>query len=328
MVLNYAKTAILLATLTAILLFMGSLVGGQTGLLIAFGLALVMNGVSFWKSDQLVLGMAGAKEVDRASAPDYYTLVEELAQRAQLPMPRVYIMHSEQPNAFATGRNPSRSAVCASTGLLSGLSREEISGVMAHELAHIKNRDTLTMTIAATIGGAVSMLAQWMQFGALFGGGNRNGRGGGVGWIGSLAAILLAPLAAMLVQMALSRSREYEADRMGGLICGNPLWLASALQRIHAAVSRGVPNEAAERAPATASLYIMNPLTAGGIDNLFSTHPNTENRVAALNELAAELVATGGRITPTGFETAVGARPAFPELGRTRRWRGPWGSAR
>jgi heat shock protein HtpX len=327
MVLNYAKTAILLATLTAILVFMGSLVGGRTGMLIAFGLALVMNGVSFWKSDQLVLGMAGAEEVDRGAAPDYYGLVEELAQRAQLPMPRVYIMHSEQPNAFATGRSPTRSAVCASTGLLSGLSREEIAGVMAHELAHIKNRDTLTMTIAATIGGAVSMLAQWMQFGALFGGGNRNSQGG-AGWIGSLVAILLAPLAAMLVQMALSRSREYEADRMGGLICGNPLWLASALQRIHAAVSSGVPHEAAERAPATASLYIMNPLTAGGIDNLFSTHPNTENRVAALNELAAELGAAGGRIAPTGFETTAGERQAFPELGRARRWRGPWGSAR
>ena len=286
-----------------------------------------MNGVSFWKSDQLVLGMAGAEEVDRNSSPDYYTLVEELAQRAELPMPRVYIMHSAQPNAFATGRSPARSAVCASTGLLADLSREEISGVMAHELAHIKNRDTLTMTIAATIGGAVSMLAQWMQFSALFGG-NRNGQGRGGSWIGALVAVLLAPFAAMLVQMAISRSREYEADRMGGLICGNPLWLASALQRIHAAVSNGVVNEAAERAPATAPLYIMNPLTAGGMDNLFSTHPNTENRVAALNELAAEVGASGGLSGQSDGEGSAGSRQAFPQLGRSRRWRGPWGSAR
>ena len=328
MVFNYAKTAVLLATLTGILLFMGSLIGGQTGLFIAFGLALVMNGVSFWKSDQLVLGMAGAEEVDANSSPDYYNLVADLAQRAELPMPRVYIMHSEQPNAFATGRSPARSAVCASTGLLADLSREEVAGVMAHELAHIKNRDTLTMTVAATIGGAVSMLAQWMQFSALFGG-NRNGQGGGGGrWIGALVAVLLAPFAAMLVQMAISRSREYEADRMGGLICGNPLWLASALQRIHAAVSNGVVNEAAERAPATAPLYIMNPLTAGGMDNLFSTHPNTENRVAALNELAAEVGASGGLPGPSGSAGSADSRQAFPQLARSRRWRGPWGSAR
>ena len=327
MVFNYAKTAVLLATLTAILLFMGSLIGGQTGLLIAFALALVMNGVSFWKSDQLVLGMAGAEEVDANSSPDYYNLVADLAQRAELPMPRVYIMHSAQPNAFATGRSLARSAVCASTGLLADLSREDVAGVMAQDLAHIKNRDTLTMTIAATIGGAVSMLAQWMQFSALFGR-NRNGQGGGGSWIGALVAVLLAPFAAMLVQMAISRSREYEADRMGGLICGNPLWLASALQRIHAAVSNGVVNEAAERAPATAPLYIMNPLTAGGIDNLFSTHPNTENRVAALNELAAEVGASGGLSGQSVGEVATGSRPAFPDLRRPRRWRGPWGSAR
>ena len=321
MPLNYAKTALLLASLTAILLVMGQLIGGQTGLLIALGLALVMNGVSFWKSDQLVLGMAGAEEVDANAAPDYYALVAELAQRAGLPMPRVYIMHSAQPNAFATGRSPERSAVCASTGLLESLSREEIAGVMAHELAHIKNRDTLTMTIAATIGGAISMLAQWMQFSALFGG-NRNGQGGG-SWIGALAAILIAPFAAMLVQMAISRSREYQADRMGAQICGNPLWLASALQRIEAAVKGGVPHEAAERAPATAPLYIINPLTAGGIDNLFSTHPNTENRVAALNDLAAELGVSGG--LPRGYGGDSGGRPAFPALQRTRRSRGPWG---
>jgi heat shock protein HtpX len=321
MPLNYMKTALLLATLTAILLFMGQLIGGQGGLVIAFVIALAMNGFSYWRSDKLVLSMAGAQEVDRGSAPDYYGIVEELARRAQLPMPRVYVMHSPQPNAFATGRNPENSAVCASTGLLEAMSQEEVAGVMAHELAHIKNRDTLTMTIAATIGGAISMLAQWLQFSSLFGG-NRNGRGPGI--IGSLIAILIAPIAAMLVQMAISRSREYQADRLGGQICGNPLWLASALERIHAAVSGGVVNEQAERVPASAPLYIINPLTAGGMDNLFSTHPNTHNRVAALHALAAEMGASMQQGSG-GDRPAVNERPAFPQLGGSRGTRGPWG---
>src|SRR5262245_55967893 len=201
-------------------------------------------------------------------------------------MPRVYIMNSPQPNAFATGRNPQNAAVCASTGLLEMLSPEEVAGVMAHELAHVKNYDTLTMAIAATIGGAVSMLAQYLQFGALFGGNRENNNP--FGWIGVIAAIIVAPLAAMLVQMAVSRSREYQADRMGGMICGNPLWLASALRKIEH-YARGIPNEQAEAAPATAHLFIINPLTGQGMDNLFSTHPNTDNRVAELEKLAAEL---------------------------------------
>ena len=217
-------------------------------MLIAFVVALGMNLFSFWKSDTMVLRMYGAEEVTAQSAPEYYGLVQELAQRAELPMPRVYVMHNPQPNAFATGRSPANSAVCASTGLLEMLSREEVAGVMAHELAHIKNRDTLTMTVAATIGGAISMLAQWLQFSTLFGG-NREGGSR----IGAFAAMLLAPFAAMLVQMAVSRSREYQADHMGALIAGNPLWLASALQKIQA-YAHQIPNEQAEAAPATAHI--------------------------------------------------------------------------
>jgi heat shock protein HtpX len=265
-----------------------------------------------------VLSFNGAQEVNRASAPEYYGLVEELARRAELPMPRVYIMNSPQPNAFATGRSPARSAVCASTGLLDTLSREEIAGVMAHELAHIRNRDTLTMTVAATIAGAIAMLAQWMQFSVLFGG----GRNGGGSRIGALAAMLLAPFAAMLVQMAISRSREYQADRLGSQICGNPLWLAAALDKIQASV-RGVRNDQAERVPAMAPLYIINPLIDGGMDNLFSTHPDTGNRIAALVALANEMgisQGTAGAGRPAG--SAARGRPAFPELQRRR---GPWG---
>ena len=237
--------------------------------------------------------------------------MRDLAARAQLPMPRVYIMNNPQPNAFATGRNPQNAAVCASTGLLEALSPEEVAGVMAHELAHVKNYDTMTMAVAATIGGAISMLAQYLQFGALFGG-NRNNNS--VGWIGMLVAIIVAPMAAMLVQMAVSRSREYQADRMGGQICGNPRWLASALQKIEG-FARGIRNEPAEAAPATAHLFIINPLTGEGMDNLFSTHPNTANRIAALERLAAEMGPGPSRV---GTRSAAYDRgPSSPS--------GPWG---
>ena len=220
-----------------------------------------MNMFSLWQSDKLVLRMYGAEEVDEHTGGEYYTIVRDLAQRAQLPMPRVYIMNNPQPNAFATGRNPQNAAVCASTGLIEMLSPEEVAGVMAHELAHVKNYDTLTMAVAATIGGAVSMLAQFLQFGALFGG-NR-GNNNPLGWIGVLVAIIVAPLAAMLVQMAVSRSREYQADRLGGLICGNPLSLASALRKIEH-YARGIPNEQAEAAPArrTCSSSTRSPARA------------------------------------------------------------------
>src|SRR5262245_6531723 len=282
---NFMKTGVLLAVLTAIFVSMGAMFGGQSGMVIAFLIALAMNGFSLWMSDKMVLRMHGAQEVDANSAPDYYALVQELAQRSGLPMPRVYLMHSEQPNAFATGRNPANAAVCASTGLLETLTREEVAGVMAHELAHIKNRDTLTMTVAATIGGAISMLANMLQFGMIFGGNRNDGRGG---WLGTLVAVIVAPFAAMLVQMAISRSREYQADRIGATIAGNPLWLASALRKIQYYAQR-IPNPTAEQVPASAHIFIINPLTGQGIDNLFSTHPNTENRIAELERLAREM---------------------------------------
>lgn len=299
MPMNYAKTALLLAALTAILVALGAAIGGQAGLIIAFFIALVMNVVSLWKSDSIVLRMFNAQEVSEATAPELYRIVRDLARNADLPMPRVYIMNNPQPNAFATGRSPSHAAVCASTGLLEALDRDEIAGVLAHELAHIKNRDTLTMAVAATIGGAVSMVAQWMQFGMLFGGG-RSGDRGGLGVFGTLAAIILAPMAAGLVQMAISRSREYQADRLGAMICGRPLWLASALRKIDVAARR-IPNEEAEAIPAAAHMFIINPLNGHGVDNLFSTHPNVENRIAALEALAREMGTTG---------TGSGGRPS------------------
>ncbi|MEM1372135.1 MAG: M48 family metalloprotease, partial [Pseudomonadota bacterium] len=211
MALNSIKTVMLLALLTGVLVAMGALIGGQTGMIVAFVVALAMNGYSFWNSDRVVLKMFGGQEVDATTAPEYYGMVRDLAARADMPMPKVYILPQAQPNAFATGRSPEHSAVACSEGLMRALNRNELAGVIAHELAHIKNRDTLIMTIAATVGGAISMLAQWMQFSMLFGGGRGNG-GGALGWIGMLAAIILAPMAAMLVQMAISRSREYEAD--------------------------------------------------------------------------------------------------------------------
>ncbi|RUP00287.1 zinc metalloprotease HtpX [Hyphomicrobium sp.] len=289
---NYLKTAMLLALLTGIFLVLGALVGGKTGLVFAFFIALAMNAFSLWKSDSVVLHMFNAHEVTDATAPELVGIVRDLARQADLPMPRVYVMNNPQPNAFATGRSPSHAAVCASTGLLDALNAQEVAGVMAHELAHIKNRDTLTMAVAATIGGAVSMFAQYMQFGMLFGG-NRDGDRGGLGIIGTLAAVIVAPLAAGLVQMAISRSREYQADRMGAMVCGNPIWLASALRKIDRS-ARQIPNEEAEAVPAAAHMFIINPLNGHGVDNLFSTHPNVENRIAALEALAREMSVSGG----------------------------------
>jgi heat shock protein HtpX len=314
MPLNYVKTAMLLAMLTAIFVALGAAIGGQQGMVIAFVVALGMNAFSLWNSDKMVLRMFGAQEVDERTAPEYYGLVRDLAARAELPMPRVFVMNSPQPNAFATGRSPSRSAVAASSGLLDSLSKEEVAGVIAHELAHIKNRDTLTMTVAATIGGAISMLAQYMQFGMMFGG-HRDDRSG-IGWIGAILAMLVAPFAAMLVQMAISRSREYGADRMGAMIVGNPIWLASALAKIQNAAHR-IPNEEAEQVPAAAHMFIINPLTGQGMDNLFSTHPNTENRIAALEALAREM----GPL-PSGL-SGGSARSSYGS-GREPESEGPW----
>ena len=275
---NYVKTTFLLATTTVLFVGIGFLLGGPTGMLIAFAIALAMNVFAYWNSDRMVLSMYRAKKVNARSAPDLYRVVEQLSRRAELPMPRVYIIENDQPNAFATGRNPENAAVAATTGLLSILSDEEVAGVMAHELAHVQNRDTLIMTITATVASAISMLANF----ALFFGGSRNNP---LGIVGTILIMILAPLAAMLVQSAISRTREYAADRRGAEICGNPLWLADALEKLEYGAQR-IDNSDAEDNPATAHLFIVNPLHARSIDNLFSTHPNAGNRVAALREMA------------------------------------------
>jgi heat shock protein HtpX len=312
---NYVRTAILLAGLTALFMGVGYLIGGQTGALIALVVAAAMNLFGYWNSDRMVLSMYGAREVDARTAPDLYTLVQQLAARANLPMPRVFIIDSPQPNAFATGRNPQHAAVAISSGLMNALTREEVAGVIAHELAHVKNHDTLTMTITATIAGAISMLA---QFGMFFGGNRDNNNGTGI--IGTLAMVILAPLAAMLVQMAISRTREYAADRMGAEIAGEPRHLASALAKIENAARR-IPNEQAEQNPATAHLFIINPLSGQRMDNLFSTHPATENRIAALEQLAAQM----GRAGPARPAPRYAA-PAHGPWGNTAGTRrGPWG---
>ena len=279
---NYMRTAILLAALTALLMGLGYLLGGRGGVLIAFLVAVATNFFAYWNGDRLVLSTQGAQEVDEHTAPELVHLVAELANRAGLPMPRVYLMDNPQPNAFATGRNPPHAAVAATTGLLDMLSPVERAGVMAHELAHIKNHDTLIMTITATIAGAITMLA---QLGTLF---RHRHDHGGPGPIATVAMTLLAPFAAMVVQMAISRTREYAADNLGARICGNPQWLASALQTMEAGVHQ-IENEPAERNPAVAHMFIINPLSGRGMDNLFSTHPSTENRIAALEQLAAEM---------------------------------------
>ena len=280
------RTAILLAGLTALFMAVGYLLGGWGGAVVAFFVAAAMNFVTYWNADRLVLSMHGAREVDERTAPEFVHIVAQLASRAGLPRPRVYLMDNPQPNAFATGRNPDHAAVAATTGLLNMLSREEVAAVVSHELAHVKNRDTLLMTVTATIAGAISMLA---QFGMLFGGGHRDRNGnGGMGVIGTLVMIVLAPLAAMLVQMAISRTREYAADNMGARISGNPESLASALAKIDVA-AREIENVPAEQNPATAHLFIVNPLSGERMDNLFSTHPSTENRIAALEQLAAQM---------------------------------------
>ncbi len=283
---NYTKTAILLAGLMALFGAAGYLLGGEGGMVMALAFAAVGNVIAYWNADKIVLSMYGAREVDARTAPGFYGIVEQLADRAGMPMPKVYVIDSEQPNAFATGRNPENAAVAATTGLLRILNSEEVAGVMAHELAHVRNRDTLIMTITATVAGALSMLANF----ALFFGNNRNNP---LGAIGTILVMILAPIAAMLVQMAISRTREYGADAGGAEICGNPLWLASALEKLE----RGAAahnNETAESNPATAHMFIVNPLHAHSVDNLFSTHPKTANRVRKLRELAGDATGGGG----------------------------------
>jgi len=277
---NLLKTAVLMAGITALFMAVGALLGGKTGMMLALVVALGMNFFSYWFSDQMVLKMYNAQEVDETSAPQFYRMVRELAQRAQLPMPRVYLIDEAAPNAFATGRNPEHAAVAATTGILQVLSERELRGVMAHELAHVKHRDILLSTISATMAGAISMLA---NFGMLFGGRDEEGRPANP--IVSILVMILAPLAASLIQMAISRAREFEADRGGAEISGDPRALASALEKIHR-YAQGLPLEATERHPETAQMMIMNPLSAEGIKGLFSTHPATEERVARLLAMA------------------------------------------
>ncbi|MFC6446358.1 zinc metalloprotease HtpX [Shinella zoogloeoides] len=319
---NIVRTAMLLAVMTALFMGVGLLIGGKGGMMIALLVAVAMNFFSYWNSDRMVLSMYGAKEVDERSAPEYYGIVRDLAARAGLPMPRVFVINSDQPNAFATGRNPQNAAVAASTGLLQALSYEEVAGVMAHELAHIQNRDTLTMTLTATIAGAISMLANFAMF---FGGGHNRENNNPLGFIGVLIAMIVAPFAAMLVQMAISRTREYSADRRGAEICGNPLWLASALKKIAIAAGR-IPNDAAEHNPATAHMFIINPLSGERMDNLFSTHPNTENRIAALQEMAQGMQARSTE--PVRADNPVRKSRSVPTTGWGRGGseppKGPW----
>ncbi|MCG5259235.1 zinc metalloprotease HtpX [Cupriavidus gilardii] len=277
---NWVKTFMLMAAITALFIVIGGMIGGRSGMMFALLMALGMNFFSYWFSDKMVLRMYNAREVDAASAPQFYAMVQELAQRAGLPMPRVYLIDEDAPNAFATGRNPENAAVAATTGILRVLSNRELRGVMAHELAHVKHRDILISTIAATMAGAIAALANFAMF---FGGRGEDGRPANP--IAGIAMAILAPLAASLIQMAISRAREFEADRGGAEISGDPQALAMALDKIDR-YARGIPFQAAEAHPATAQMMILNPLSGGGIANLFSTHPATEERVARLMQMA------------------------------------------
>ncbi len=275
---GYLRTTILMAAMTAFVGGIGWLLGGEGGLMIALLIAVGMNVFSYWNSDKIILRMYRAQEVHESQSPRLYGMTKQLAENAGLPMPRLYIIPSHQPNAFATGRNPDNAAVAVTAGLMDRLSQQEIAGVIAHELAHIKNRDTLIMTITATLAGALTLLANF----ALFFGGNRDAR---LGFIGVLALSILAPLAASIIQMAISRAREYEADRIGAEICGRPQWLASALEKI-ASSAKSEDNHQAEDNPATAHMFIINPLHMRSIDSLFSTHPPTEDRIRKLMSYA------------------------------------------
>ena len=277
---NWLKTSILMAAIVALFGTVGAALGGANGMLIALLIAGAMNIYAYWFSDRMVLKMYNAQQVDENSAPKFYRMIRELSQNAGLPMPKVYIIDEAQPNAFATGRNPENAAVAATTGIMNLLSERELRGVMAHELAHVKHRDTLISTISATIAGAISSIA---HFGVLFSGGDRDR---GVHPLVGILIMILAPMAAMLIQMAISRSREFEADRGGAEISGDPKALAAALEKIHG-YAHQIPMQTAESHPETAQMMIINPLSAGGVQNLFSTHPRTEERIARLLALAA-----------------------------------------
>jgi heat shock protein HtpX len=281
---NITKTIVLMVGLTVLLVLIGGAFGGRQGMILAFIFAGAMNMFSYWFSDKLVLRMYNAQEVTEAEAPMLWGVTHDLALKMNMPMPKVYVIPSDAPNAFATGRNPNHAAVAATEGILRLLTREELEGVMAHELGHVRNRDILIGTIAATIAGAISMLANMAQWAMIFGGGGRRDdrEGGGGGLIAGIAMIILAPIAAALIQMAISRSREYQADASGARLCGNPMWLASALRKLQIGSQR-VPLDAN---PATAHMFIVNPLHGGGMANLFSTHPPIEERIARLESMA------------------------------------------
>ncbi|ABL68806.1 zinc metalloprotease HtpX [Paracoccus denitrificans] len=282
------RTFILMAALTALVMGMGGLIGGRGGAVIALAIAGAGNLFAWWNSDKMVLRQQGAHLVTRQQAPELVDMVAALAQRANLPMPKVYVLETEQPNAFATGRNPENAAVAVTQGIMRVLNRDELAGVIAHELAHIKHRDTLTMTVTATMAGAIAMLGNMLMFSSMFGGRDDN-RGSG---LAAILAMIFAPMAAGLVQMAISRTREYEADRMGAEICGRPMALAGALAKISRAAGQ-VVNIPAERNPASASMFIVNPLHALRMDRLFATHPPTEERIARLQAMASGAPASG-----------------------------------
>jgi heat shock protein HtpX len=305
---GYTKTAMLMAAMTALFMGVGYLLGGSGGALIALVVAAGMNAFTWWNSDRMVLRMHNAQPVTRGDRMGLHAMTAELARNAGLPEPKVYLIDTPQPNAFATGRNPANAAVAVTSGLMRNLSREELAGVIAHELAHIRNHDTAIMTVTATFAGAISMLANF----ALFFGGSRER----LGLIGTLLMMFLAPMAAALVQMAISRTREYAADKAGAEICGNPLWLASALEKIAVGAAR-IDNHAAERNPATAHMFIINPLHAYKHDNLFATHPATENRIAALRAMAG-----AGAQAPRASARTV-SRSRIPNT-RNGRGSGPW----
>lgn len=318
---NSVRTFTLIAALTALFGVIGLMIGGRGGMMLALGFAAVSNFFAYWNADKIVLKMYKAQPVDSnhgsGAVRRYAEITTALAQNAGMPVPKIYVIENPQPNAFATGRNPENAAVAATTGLLQMLSDEEVAGVMAHELAHVKNRDTLTMTVTATIAGAITTLANFSMF---FGGGNRNNGG----LIGALAIMILAPLAASLVQMAISRGREYEADKLGAEICGHPEWLASALAKISSGAAR-IPNETAEMHPETGQMMIINPLSGRGSDNLFSTHPATQNRIDRL----MAMVGGGGSFAP-GADMRGPADPGtasgpWGKRDDARGDRGPWG---
>ncbi len=326
---NYIKTGFLLAAMTALFMGIGLLLGGQTGMMIALVIALAMNVFSYWNSDKMVLKMHDAHEVGPES--DFYRLVEELAVRANLPMPKVYIMDNPQPNAFATGRNPDHAAVAATSGIINMLSRDELAGVMAHELAHIQNRDILIMTMTATLAGAISMIAQWGMF--FRGGGNERPN-----MLVTIAVMFLAPMAAGLVQMAISRTREYKADARGAEICNDPMALAHALNKISGAAHE-IPNETAEANPASAHMFIVNPLSGRKMDALFSTHPDTQNRIDALVAMAESGMGSGAGHSQQGHMQDYSAptdrysrpddyytRPEGSEVPEKENYESPWDS--